>query len=92
MKLTFYTQRKQVNQGKNIKDLLEEWPLWFDEHGMAVHFKELSGIGLKYIFTQNVDLKGKRLLNYINTVGVNKSKKFLQVVTKLKVMRGELSG
>lgn len=25
MKLTFYTQRKQVNQGRNIKYLLEEW-------------------------------------------------------------------
>lgn len=47
MKLTFYTQRKQVNQGKNIKCLLEEWPFWFSELGMAVHFKELTGIGIK---------------------------------------------
>ncbi|KAJ8354112.1 hypothetical protein SKAU_G00216790 [Synaphobranchus kaupii] len=92
MKLTFYTQRKQVNQGKNIKYLLEEWPFWFDELGMEVHFKELTGIGLKETFTRNVDLKGKRLLNYMNTVCVNKNKKFLQALTKFKVMRGELSG
>ncbi|XP_034432997.1 uncharacterized protein LOC117756565 [Hippoglossus hippoglossus] len=59
MKLTFYTQREQVNQGKNIQFLLEE---------------------------------GKRLLNYMNTVCLNKNKKFLQAVTKSKVMRGELSG
>ncbi|XP_051734366.1 uncharacterized protein LOC127504056 isoform X2 [Ctenopharyngodon idella] len=92
MKLTFYTQRKQVNQGENIKSLLEEWPFWFKELGMAVHFKELTGIGLIETFTRNVDLKGKRLLNYLNTVGVNKNKKFLQAVTNLKAIRGELSG
>ncbi|XP_049331252.1 uncharacterized protein LOC125799229 [Astyanax mexicanus] len=92
MRATFYTQRKQVNQGKNIKFLLEEWPFWFDELGMAFHFKELTGIGLKETFTRNVDLKGKRLLNYLNTVCVNRKKKFLQAVTKCKVMRGELSG
>ncbi|XP_034149423.1 uncharacterized protein LOC109615597 [Esox lucius] len=92
MKMTFYTQRKQVNQGKNIKYLLEEWPFWFDELGMAVHFKELTGVELKETFIKNVDLKGKRLLNYMNTVCMNKNKKFLQAVTKFKVMRGELIG
>lgn len=37
-------------------------------------------------------MKGKRLLNFFSTVGVNKNKKFLQDLTKFKVMRGELSG
>lgn len=50
----------------------------------------VTGIGLKETFTQNVDLKGKRLLNHMNTVCVNKNKKFPQAVTKFKVMRGEL--
>ena len=87
IKSTFYTQRQQVNQGKNIKGLLEEWPFWFNELGMAVHFKELTGIGLEKTFTRNVCLKGKRLLNYMNSVCVKKSSKFLQAVTKVKVMR-----
>ncbi|KAL7885610.1 hypothetical protein AOLI_G00059050 [Acnodon oligacanthus] len=92
MRATFYTQRKQVNQGKNIKYLLEERPFWFDKLGMAVHFKELTGIGLKETFTRNVDLKGKQLLNYMNTVCVNRNRKFPQAVTKCKVMKGEPSG
>lgn len=92
MKLTFYTQRKQVNQGKNIKYLLEEWPFWFDKFGMVVHFKELARIEIKETFTRNVDLKGKRLLDYMNTVCVNKNKKSLQALTKFKMIRGELSG
>ncbi|KTG38773.1 hypothetical protein cypCar_00003539 [Cyprinus carpio] len=74
-----------------MKHLLKEWPFWFSELGMTVHFKELTGIGLIETFTRNVVLKGKRLLNYFNTVGVNKNKKFLQAVTNLKVIRGELS-
>ncbi|KAK0152046.1 hypothetical protein N1851_006572 [Merluccius polli] len=92
MKLTFYAQRKKVNQGQNIKNLLDEWPLLFDELGMAVHFQELTGLGLKEVFSRNLELKGKRLLNYMNKVSMHKSRKFLQAVTKYQVMRGELSG
>ncbi len=92
MKSTFYTQRQHVNQGKSIKCLREEWPFWFDEPGMSVHFKELTGIDLKETFTRNLDLKGKRLLDYMTTVCVNKSKKFLQNYARLQRMRGTQSG
>uniref|UniRef100_A0A8C1XB01 Uncharacterized protein n=1 Tax=Cyprinus carpio TaxID=7962 RepID=A0A8C1XB01_CYPCA len=92
MKSTFYTQRQHVNQGKSIKCLREEWPFWFDELGMSVHFKELTGIDLKETFTRNLDLKGKRLLDYMTTVCVNKSKKFLQNYAKLQRMRGLQGG
>ncbi|XP_044218597.1 uncharacterized protein LOC122989651 [Thunnus albacares] len=92
MKSTFYTQRQHVNQGKSIKSLREEWPFWFDELGMSVHFKELTGIDLKETFTRNLDLKGKRLLNYMTTVYVTKSNKFLQTYARLQRMRGQQSG
>lgn len=59
---------------------------------MAVHFQELTGVRLKEVFTRNLEEKGKRLLNYMNTVCVNKSRKFQQAVTKYQVMRGEVSG
>ncbi|KAK7922337.1 hypothetical protein WMY93_009239 [Mugilogobius chulae] len=92
MKSTFYTQRQHVNQGKSIKYLREEWPFWFDELGMSVHFKELTGIDLKETFIRNLDLKGKRLLNYMTTVCVNKSKKFFQTYARLLRIRGQQSG
>ena len=76
MKLTFYTQREQVNQGENIQFLLEEWLFLFSPLGMKVHFMELTGIELKETFARNLDLKGERLLNYMNTVCLNKNKKF----------------
>ena len=92
MKNTFYSLCKEVNQGENIKHLLEQWQFFFEELGMAVHFRELTGIGLQETFSRNLDMKGKRLLNYLNTVAVHKNKRFLQALTKLKAMRGELCG
>ncbi|KAF1395647.1 hypothetical protein PFLUV_G00013770 [Perca fluviatilis] len=53
---------------------------------------ELTGIDLKETFIRNLDLKGKRLLDYMTTVCVNKSKKFLQNYARLQRMRGPQSG
>ncbi|XP_037554240.1 uncharacterized protein LOC119430829 [Nematolebias whitei] len=92
MQSTFYTQRQHVNQGKSIKCLREEWPFLFDEIGMSIHFKELTGINLKDTFIRNLDLKGKRLLNYLTTVCVKKNKKFLQTYARLQRLRGQQSG
>ncbi|CAI5678530.1 unnamed protein product [Oreochromis niloticus] len=53
---------------------------------------ELTGIDLKETFTRNLDLKGKRLLDYMTTVAVSKSKAFLQAYARLQRMRGPQSG
>lgn len=92
MRSTFYTQRQHVNQGKCIKALRMEWPFLFDEHGMSVHFKELTGIDLKETFMQNLDLKGKRFLDYLTTVCVNKSKKLGQNYARIQRHQGPKSG
>ena len=89
---TFYTQRKEVNNGKEIKHLLADWPFLFDEMGMAVHFEELTGVSLKETFFRNLDLKGQRLLNYLKTVAVNKSKTLIQAFTKIQLMAREHTG
>ncbi|CAL9706625.1 unnamed protein product [Knipowitschia caucasica] len=65
MKSTYYTQRLHVNQGKSIRHLCDEWPFLFNELGMSIHYKELTGLDLQETFTRNLDLKGKRLLNYM---------------------------
>lgn len=93
MKSTFSTQRLHVNQGKRIRFLREERPFCFDEPGMSVHFKELTGIDLKETFIQNLDLKGKRLFSSMSsTVCVQRSKKMLQTSARLQRMRGQQSG
>ncbi|MED6292032.1 hypothetical protein CHARACLAT_029620 [Characodon lateralis] len=86
LRTTFYSQRKDINQGESIQDVLEAWPLLFHDIGMAVHYKELTGLGLKETFMRNMNMKGKRLLNYMNTVCVNKNKRFFQAQTKLMMV------
>ncbi|XP_019218393.1 uncharacterized protein LOC102080133 isoform X2 [Oreochromis niloticus] len=54
--------------------------------------EELTGIDLKETFTRNLDLKGKRLLDYLTTVAVSKSKAFLQTYARLQRMWGLQSG
>ncbi|KAK7881449.1 hypothetical protein WMY93_029858 [Mugilogobius chulae] len=91
MKMTYYSQCKDINQGKDVKSLHRMWPFLF-EVGMNIHFKELTGNGLKESFVPNIDQKGKRLLYYMNTVFKYKCKKFLEDLMKYKVLRGQLSG
>ena len=85
MKMTLYTQHKDMEQRKDLKDVLKEWPLWFEEHGMTVHFKELNGIELKETFTGNMDLKAQQFLNYPNTVCARATISY-KAQTKLKLM------
>lgn len=90
MMSTFYTQRQHVNQGETIKALRMEWPFLFDEFGMSVHFKELTGIDLKETFTQNLDLKGFSTI--LITVCVDKSKMLGQNYARIQRQWGPQSG
>lgn len=92
MKSTYYSQRKEINKGTHLQTLLEDWPFLFQEIGMGVHFEELTGVPLKETFLSNVEKKGDRLLNFMRTVCADKSKKCLQLVTTLKVLRGRKEG
>ncbi len=57
-----------------------------------VHFHDLAGVSLKETFLSNVEKKGKRVLDFMRGVCLDKSKQVLQAVTKLKFLRGQLEG
>lgn len=92
MRSTYYSQRKDINKGKDMKTLKDEWPFLFQEPGMEVHFKDLTGILLKETFLNSIDTKGNRLLNFMRSVCANKNKRVLQAVTKLQVLRAQRNG
>lgn len=92
MRSTFYSQRKDINKGTDMKTLTDEWPYLFQEGGMEVHFKNLTGIPLKETFLNSIDRKGNRLLNFMRNVCANKNKGVLQTVTKLQVLRAQRNG
>ncbi|KAL0199024.1 hypothetical protein M9458_007564, partial [Cirrhinus mrigala] len=68
LKATYYTQRKDINNGASIQQLCENWPFLFQEVGMCTHFKQLTGIDLKEMLLKSLDKKGQRLLNFLKTV------------------------
>lgn len=76
MKMTYYSQHEDIHQGKDVKYLHREWPFLFDEVGMNVNFKELTGNGLQERFLRNIDR------HYMNTVWKNKSARFLEGLMK----------
>ncbi|GAA6100681.1 uncharacterized protein LOC122358169 [Tachysurus ichikawai] len=92
MKSTYYSQRKDINKGTDMKILTDDWPFLFQESGMEVHFKDLTGIPLKETFLNSIDGKGNRLLNFMRNVCATKNKHVLQAITKLQVLRGQTNG
>ncbi|XP_046692029.1 uncharacterized protein LOC124376797 [Silurus meridionalis] len=92
LKATYYTQRRDINNGASIHQLCENWPFLFQEVGMCTHFKQLTGIDLKEMFLKSLDKKGQRLLNFLKTVGAEKKPKVLQTAAKLDVLRCQPEG
>ena len=88
---TYYTQRKDINRGKSIDILSQEWPFLFNQDGMTAHFQELTGVGLIESFAVNVDKKGGRLLNFLKT-DAKKNKQVLDALIKFQTMKSQLDG
>ncbi|KAK3554375.1 hypothetical protein QTP70_022604 [Hemibagrus guttatus] len=92
LKATCFSQCKDINNGASIQQLCENWPFLFQEIGMCVHFKQLTGIDLKEMFLKSLDKKGQWLLNFLKTVGAEKKTKVQQTAAKLGVMRCQTEG
>ncbi|CAL8361427.1 unnamed protein product [Arctogadus glacialis] len=92
IKSTYFTQRKEINNGASIQKLSQDWPFLFKEVGMAAHFQELTGVSLIVSFLANVDKKGARLLNFFKRVDAHKHKQVLDALLKLETERGQSTG
>uniref|UniRef100_A0A096M8X4 Uncharacterized protein n=1 Tax=Poecilia formosa TaxID=48698 RepID=A0A096M8X4_POEFO len=79
MQSTYYTQRKEINQGKDLQIMVKEWPFLFQEIGMTIHFQERKS-------TRDF------LLDYLRTVSAHKTKRVLQTVRNLDILRGQVQG
>lgn len=89
---TYYTQRVDINKGTSIMALSQEWPFLFKEAGMAVHYQCLTGVGLVESFLANVDKKGRRLLDFLNSVSAPKRKQVLDALIKFQNERAQSDG
>ncbi|XP_039622795.1 uncharacterized protein LOC120537715 [Polypterus senegalus] len=89
---TYYSQHKEINKGASMKQLFQDWPFVFQEIGMGVHFKQLTGIDLKEMFFASLDKKRAQLLKFLKTTSTERKKQVMRAAAKLEVSRGQLEG
>ncbi|XP_033964052.2 uncharacterized protein [Pseudochaenichthys georgianus] len=61
---TFHSQRRDILSSKGMEDLVKEWPFLFQENGIRIHFRELTGVDITLNFDESTETKFKRILRY----------------------------
>ncbi|XP_073327066.1 uncharacterized protein [Pagrus major] len=64
MRVTFFTQRKDIISGTETSDLIKEWPYLFETTGMKTHFKELTGVDME---DKNIANKCARVISFLKS-------------------------
>ncbi|XP_015922196.1 uncharacterized protein [Parasteatoda tepidariorum] len=64
MNQTYYLQRKEINEGAKISDLLIEWPLLFHSTFMLQHFETLTDKNIIEKLGSTIDSKGKDFITF----------------------------
>lgn len=64
---TYYLQRKDINGGMTICNLMKEYPPLFYDIGMFCHFQILTDIDILKTLEQNVSSKQKDILSFLKS-------------------------
>lgn len=66
---TFPSQRRDILSGmKATEEIIKEWPFLFQETGMRLHFRELTGVQIDDSFEESTVTKFTRILRYFQFV------------------------
>ena len=85
MKDTYTSQRKDIIEKKmDLPDLQTSWPYLFDQAGMFVHFKKLTGINIKEAIETALIHKGDRILKWMEEEPSKQIKKIRQEFVEAK--------
>ena len=69
---TYYMQRRQLNAGDSIPQLLKDWPFLFTEVGMGLHFKKLTDINLKETVLEAIEKKQPKIISFMESLKTKK--------------------
>lgn len=71
---TFPSQRRDLLSGlKETKEIFKVWPFLYQEIGMRLHFRELTGIQIDDTFEESTGSKIRRILRYFQFVQTDPS-------------------
>ncbi|KAI9516295.1 hypothetical protein NQZ68_017498, partial [Dissostichus eleginoides] len=57
-------KRRDILSSKEMEDLVKEWPFLYQENGIRLHFRELTGVDITLNFDESTETKFKRILRY----------------------------
>ncbi|GBN98975.1 hypothetical protein AVEN_128694-1, partial [Araneus ventricosus] len=81
LEATYYSQRKDINNLKNVSFLLNNWPLLFSEKGFFCHFYTLTGVNIAEIMQNATETKVTRILKFFKSFQ-NKKKSIKDILEK----------
>lgn len=64
---TCFWQRRDINKGLKMDNLVKEWPFLFVDIGMLHHFKLLTDIDIMNALEQSMTLKGKEKISFLGS-------------------------
>lgn len=66
LKQTYKLQRREINQGRDINQLIADWPYLFTIEGLLVHFIELVGIDVRSKLGNVLGMKGSSIIAFMS--------------------------
>lgn len=84
---TYFSIRKDINSGRDIHYLIEEWPLLFSKEGLFDHFLELVNINIEEKLSYSISKMGFSIISYfLNEPKVKSTsrEKFKETLLQLK--------
>lgn len=65
LKQTYKLQRREINDGIDMKQLILDWPFLFTVEGLLLHFNELVGIDVRNKLENVLGMKGKCIIAFM---------------------------
>ncbi len=82
---TYYLQRRQINAGDSVPELLNSWPFLFTEVGIGLHFKKLTDIDLKETFLGTLEKKQQKIMSFMKSLSKKSISDIMAEVSTVKL-------
>lgn len=87
MKLTYTSQRRDINGGMTAAQLKCEWPFLFEPVGLLAHASELLEFDVRDVMTESLTSKGPRILGYLSSL---KKSSVVQLIAAMNEAKGSM--
>ena len=84
METTYALQRKEINAGHSVEDILKDWPFLTEESIFLHHVMTLVGIDVREAVCKAYEMKASRLIKYFKTCKTSKNEEITSFFIEAK--------